>query len=143
MFPSLEEHSWINSLLIAVVGGGGFAGWMRERRKAKASEADTMLQFVDRWGEQFNKQNDRIDQLNRDIGVLTGRLTQMSEHNTALVTENTALKSEVMRLETALQVEVTKATTLAALPRDGRRTDMDLTHHFESHSAPDHEQATP
>lgn len=124
-----QDHSWLNSVAVAILGGGGFAGWMRERRKGKASESDSMLRFVKEWGEQFYKQNERIDELNRLLGQLEGKLIAIKEHNAHLVTENTALRVEITSLQTALATEQAKAAALASMPRSARSTDIDLHAH--------------
>ena len=117
------------SYALALVSGGGITAFLREKRKGKSDQSQSMLDFVREWGDQFKEQNRRLDELNREIGVLTGRLLQLTETNVALVTENTALKSENLRLETALQTEVTKATALAAMPRASRHTDITIEEH--------------
>jgi len=102
-----EPSTGLVALLATLVGGGGIAGWLRERRKGRKDTNSFALALIE-------AQNLRIDGLLFQVGELSGKVAAQASENARLLIENTELKNQLVIAQNALRSELEKVTALAA-----------------------------
>lgn len=105
------EHMGMSTILAALFGflaamSTFGVGWLRERRKGKGDAYSRATDWMDRQDNRIAEQDKKINELNRLLGELVGRLDEVSSVNrtlqaekAALILENTELKAKVHTLE--------------------------------------------
>lgn len=87
------EH--IDTIIATLIGGGGVAGWVNERRKKRTDALKSMQQLYDEFikdaADKFNTMHEEIEQLKKEIHDIDSRWS--SKYN-ALLKKYNGLKSE-------------------------------------------------
>ena len=98
-----------------VAGGGGIAGWLREKRKGRKDANQFALEFI-------RTQSVRIDELVREVAELRGDNRVYETTISGLTRENSDLRSErdkERQEKLLLNAEIDRLKTVLQRPHDG------------------------